>query len=293
MLKIRQVARLKSISSGLNDRVYVCGITEPIWKVAINDCISGLKNSQLWMFLGWQDIRQRYRRSVLGPFWLTISTGIMVAMMGTLYGRLFKLPLDVYIPYLAVGTVVWTLIASIINESCNVFTSAESLIKQTRMPLSLHVYRMIWRNLVIFFHNAVILFFIKQIYGWNIGVSGFVSFAFGLFAIAINAAWIGISLGSICARYRDVSQIILNLTQVAFLITPIMWLPSILEGRVMGMWLIEFNPFYHFVEIVRAPILQNDFPRTSWRIVSIVSTVGCFCGMYLLGRVKKRVAYWL
>mgnify|MGYP006151529417 CR=1 FL=1 len=40
-----------------------------------SDIWVGLRNTHVWSALGWHDIRQRYRRSVLGPFWIVIATG--------------------------------------------------------------------------------------------------------------------------------------------------------------------------------------------------------------------------
>src|SRR2546422_820704 len=97
------------------------------------------------------------RRSVIGPFWLTISTAVMVSAMGFLYARIFGQDVSTYLPYLAVGLVIWGTISTMANESCTVFTTVEQIIKQVRLPLTTHVCRMVWRNAIIFGHNALIL----------------------------------------------------------------------------------------------------------------------------------------
>lgn len=280
-------------SSGSAVPTYIVGVRISIWKAAWNDVASGLANYRLWMFLGWQDIRQRYRRSVLGPFWLTLSTAIMVSMMSVLYGRLFKMPMEIYAPFLASGTIIWALIATLINEGCSTFMAADSMIKQVRMPLTLHACRMVWRNLIVFCHNAVILVPVYLMFGKSAQPLEVLTTMVALGMIAINGLWVGVVLGMLCARFRDIGQIVTNLVQVAFFITPIMWLPSILEGRGMAWWLLVVNPFYHIVEIARAPILGAPFPATSWKIVILFTTCGVLTGMAMLGRFRNRIAYWL
>lgn len=273
--------------------IYIAGVQESVWKVAFRDVESGIRKYQLWTFLAWQDIRQRYRRSVLGPFWLTLSTGVMVFMMSILYGRLFNLPLDVYVPFLSAGTIVWTLIASLLNEGCSSFMAADSLIKQVRIPLILHVFRMVWRNCLIFFHNAVILIPVWLIFDKSFSIFALLEVLGALLAIAINGLWIGVLLGALCTRFRDISQIVTNLVQAVFFVTPVMWLPSILEGRGITRWLVTSNPFFHFIEIVRVPLLTNQVPWESWRVVISITLVGIILGMLFLGRFKNRIAYWL
>src|SRR3989304_5582475 len=124
--------------------------------LALRDMETGLRDVHVWTMLAWQEIRQRYRRSTLGPFWLTISTAAMVGGMGPLYGLIFGQDLSWYFPYLAIGFVVWQLMASIINDSTQVFIGADQFIKQIKMPFSIHVLRMVWRNAIIFAHNSVI-----------------------------------------------------------------------------------------------------------------------------------------
>src|SRR5215813_4912720 len=108
-------------------------------RLAVHDITDGLSRIHIWPMLGWQEIRQRYRRSLLGPFWLTMSTGAMIAGMGPLYGRLLNQPISEYFSYLAIGFVIWILMSTVILESCTVFIAAESFIKQIRLPFTVHV----------------------------------------------------------------------------------------------------------------------------------------------------------
>ena len=131
---------------------------------AWGDLVSGFGKRELWLHLGWQDIKQRYRRSVLGPFWITIATGTTAVAMGGLYSMLFKLELSEHLPYVTLGLIVWNLINASILEGADVFVANEGLIKQLPTPLSVHVYRLVWRQMILFAHNIIIFVVIAIIY---------------------------------------------------------------------------------------------------------------------------------
>ena len=163
-------------------------------EVALLDLVQGARAHHLWGLLGWQDIRRRYRRSILGPFWITISMGVFVAALGTLYGALLKVELAEYVPYLALGFIVWTLISSMLTDGCTVFTAAEGIIKQVNQPLSVHLYRIVWRNFIIFSHNAVIFVVVAVLFSVWPGVTGLLALV-GLVLLCLNGAWAGLLLG--------------------------------------------------------------------------------------------------
>src|SRR3954447_19954996 len=127
-------------------------------ELAIGDLRDGFAAWRLWGRMGWNDILQRYRRSVLGPFWLTASTAIMVVVLGLLYAELFKTQIGDFLPFLCAGLLVWNLLATFLSEGGMIFTAAESYIKQVRLPYSIYVYRSSWSKVIIFAHNFVIYF---------------------------------------------------------------------------------------------------------------------------------------
>ena len=258
-------------------------------ELAVRDVIQGARVHYLWGLLGWQDIRRRYRRSVLGPFWLTISMGILVAALGTLYGALLKVDISSYIPHLALGFIVWAQISGLITEGCRVFTNAEGIIKQTDLPVSIHVYRMVWRNLLTFFHNAAIFVVVAVIFSIWPGWTGLLALP-GLLLLCLNGVWAGFVLGIVSARYRDVPPIVASVVRIAFFVTPIIWMPELVPGRAV---VLEFNPFFHVLELVRAPLLGQVPALASWLVVSGIALGGCLATFTLLRRYRRRIAYWV
>ena len=257
--------------------------------LALFDLVQGARARHLWHLLGWQDIRQRYRRSVLGPFWLTLSMGALVGALGTLYGMLFKVEIAVYVPHLALGFIVWALISGVITDGCGVFINAERIIKQVGLPLSVHVYRLLWRNLLILFHNAAVFVVVAAIFGVWPGWSGLLALP-GLLLLCLNGLWAVLLFGIVSARFRDVPPIVASIVRICFFVTPIIWMPELVPQRAM---VLEFNPFYHLVEVVRAPLLGKVPGLGSWIAVVSMTIGGWILAFAFFRRYRWRIAYWV
>ena len=257
--------------------------------LALHDVVEGACAFRLWRLLGWQDVRQRYRRSVLGPFWLTLSMGALVGGLGLLYAGLFRMDVANYLPFLASGFIVWGLVSGLITDGCAAFTSAESMIKQAGPPLSVHVYRVVWRNLVIFAHNVVIYVVVAAIFLIQPGWAGLLALP-GLVLLCLNGVWMGLLLGLVSARFRDVPQIVASIVQLAFFITPIIWKPELMPDRAL---IVDLNPFFHLLEVVRAPSLGQAPGLVSWLAVLGIALGGWSVTLLVYRRYCWRIAYWI
>src|SRR5262249_27155376 len=141
-------------------------LTRPISRTeaAWTDLFEGISKSWMWSTMAMQDIKMRYRGSLLGPFWLTISMVIMIAAMGLIYARMFHMEISQYLPFLTVGLVIWNFVSSLIIEGCQTFLSARNVITQVRMPFSIHACRTVCRNLIVLAHNMVIVPIVLMIF---------------------------------------------------------------------------------------------------------------------------------
>ena len=221
-----------SFSAATGVRVF--GDTGRKREAAIRDLIGGLYDWNLWTSLGWLDVKQRYRRAVLGPFWITISMSVLVVSLGIIYAGMFRLeftnscltsPLDLWFGILFSTT---------ITDSTATFVQAEGLIKQGGIPLSLYVYRTVFRNLVIAAHNFTVMLLI---YVWQ---PGLLSLNLplvipGLALVVVNLTWISILVGVLCTRYRDLPPVVVSLLQIAFFMSPIMYKPSTLPANCFSL----------------------------------------------------------
>lgn len=265
---------------------------------AFQDLHDGFGQRELWLSLGWQDIKQRYRRSVLGPFWITIATGVQAAAIGVLYSALFNIPLEEFLPYVTVGLIVWNLISASMLEGSEVFIANEGLIKQLPSALSVHVYRLVWRQLLLLAHNLVIYVVVLAAFGVWRDIHWTALFAIpALVLLMLNAIWASIVFGIFSTRYRDIAPILNSFVLLAFVLTPIMWTTEGLEnqgGQVAErVKLAELNPLFHFLEIIRAPMIGKDQQAYHWYIVLAFTVVGWAFALLALRKYRARVPYWV
>jgi len=259
--------------------------------VAVGDVEAAIKHYNLVGMLGWQDVLQRYRRSALGPFWLTISMGVMIGTIGIVFGQIFKSPIEEFLPFLAIGIILWGFISVVISEGCTGFITAEGIIKQLPIPLFVHILRVVWRNVIILGHNMIIFPMVLLIVGKPLSWVALISVA-GFVLLVFNLVWVALILGVFCARYRDMPQIIASILQVFFYLTPIMWMPTLLPGRA-SLFLLDLNPFYHLLEIVRAPLLGQAPSSLNWIVSLSLAVIGWAVALVFYGKFKSRIAYWL
>jgi ABC-2 type transport system permease protein/lipopolysaccharide transport system permease protein len=273
----------------LPEQLIARGGTVDAMATAWSDMIGGLVAWRLWVRLGWNDILQRYRRSILGPFWLTASMAIMIVALGVLYAGLFNTPVEDFLPFLCVGLLVWTLLASFLVEGGTLFTGSESYIKQIRLPYSVYVYRSTWSKLVIFFHNLIIYLAVLLYFQIWPGAVGLLAIP-GLTIVLINGALASLSIGIISARFRDVPPLIGSVVQIVFFVTPIFWKPELLKGRE---YVTDFNPFFHLLEIVRAPLLGSMPSAKNYLAVLLITLINIVVTGVFFSRFRSRISYWV
>jgi len=256
---------------------------------AWRDLSEGLKRYWMWTALALQDMKIRYRGSLLGPFWVTISTFVMVASMGLIYSHLFHTTTVTYIPYLGLGLIVWQLISSLITEGCQTFMTADAIIQQVPVPFSIHAYRVVCRNFIVFAHNlaivpiGLIIFHIPL--DWH-----FLEAAAGCLVLAVNGVWAGLFLGIISTRFRDIAPIVASFLQVTFFLTPIFW-----PIDALGIYrpIAEFNPMFCAIDVVRAPLIGASVQPFSWLILLAATAIGLAITFWFFARYRSRIAYWV
>lgn len=258
-------------------------------RLAMDDLLQGIAAWRIWLMLSWQDIQLRYRRSTLGPFWITISMAISIYTMGFLYGHLFKMDLKTYYPFLAAGMLTWNLINLLIIETTNALIEADSYLKQMKLPYTIFIFRVVCRCFIVFSHNIIVI--VPIILFFHVNLIALLFLVPGVLILAFNGFCYGIILSILGARFRDVTQIIVSLMQVAFFLTPVMWSPSILPARYQ--FIVELNPFAQFIELLRAPLTGSAPTAYAVTVTLALGVIGAFGAFYLLTRARHRIIYWL
>lgn len=260
---------------------------------AVRDLVRTMQHWELWYRLGLRDIRARYRRTVIGPFWTALSSGILIVSLGLVYSLLWKIDILTFLPFFSAGYISWILAISIINESCAGFISAEPIIKSVNLPYMIHIARIFWRNLLVFGHSLVIhaLVLLYFLYPLNRDV---VLLPVGLLLLALNLFWISLVVALACARFRDIIQLVSSVLQIAFFVTPIFWPVEKLDGHPLAVLvLVDCNLVYHMVDVVRRPLIGQAPEMFSYWVLIGTGIVGSALALTLFSRFQKRIAYWV
>jgi len=187
--------------------------------------------------------------------------------------------------------IIWTLISGTTVEGCMVFTQSGALIKSTITPLMTHVYRMMARQLIVFAHNLALIVLVWLIFRWPIDFSILLAVP-GLLIVVVTLAGVVLTLGVLCTRFRDIQQIIGAALQLLFFLTPIIWMPNSLRGK-RTVILMDFNPLYYLVDVVRGPILGHVPSLFEWSMAAGTALIAILIGFTMFGKFSHRVAFWL
>jgi ABC-type polysaccharide/polyol phosphate export permease len=262
----------------------------PDYRGAVGDFVEAVRHIDIWGRMGWGDIRRRYRRTVIGPFWASFSLAIFVVTMGMVWATIFNINPKEYLPYLTSGMLVWLLLSAFITEGCQVFVAAESLIKQLRINYTILLFAMVWRNLIAFGHNLLVYLPVALYCGVHLGATTLMIIP-GLAFLCLNGMWMALVLGMLCARFRDLQQVVASFLQIAIFVTPIFWSPAQLGRSRIA--LVDANLLYHYVEIVRDPLLGQPPSARSWLMVVLATLAGWALAIFLFSRFRRRISYWL
>ncbi|MBV8121005.1 MAG: ABC transporter permease [Alphaproteobacteria bacterium] len=284
------MTQLEAVSEPAADTIVDLLASSTRVALAVADIRDGFAQRWLWIQLAHQDMRLRYRGSMLGPFWQTITTVVLISSMGVIYSKLFHTPMKDYLPLLTVGLIIWNFIAGMITEGCGTFDAVRGIIQQVKLPFSLHAFRLVYRNILVLAHSFVIIPIVLIIFPHPIAWMRLVEIFPGLLLAAVNGVAISIFLGMICARFRDVPPIVASVVQVIFFLTPIMWPPAALGSN---QWWAVLNPLYTVIDVVRSPLLGMPTSPHSWSILAIVTLCNCALSFMFFTRFRARIAFWV
>lgn len=287
---VGELTHLEAVSQTLAESVVDFPEPATRFRLAVGDILDGFAQNWLWTRLAHQDMRLRYRGSMLGPFWQTITTIIMIAAMGFVYAKIFHTKLEDYLPMLTVGLIFWQFAAGMITDGCGTFDAVRGIIQQVKLPFSLHAFRLVYRNVLILAHNFVIIPIVLVLYPHPIQPIRLLELIPGLLLTIINGIAVSILLGMICARFRDVPPIIASIIQVVFFVTPIFWPPSALGPH---QWVVVVNPLYAAVDVMRGPLLGEPVSPHSWTMLLGLTIINCTASFLFFARFRSRIAFWV
>ena len=266
-------------------------LSSPAMAAATQDLAGGLCRTELWSRLGWLEVKRRYRRTVIGPFWNSVSLAAYAVGIGLVGSGLWNQDIHTYLPYLISGLLVWNMISTIITESCTLFVASHGLLRNIRFEYSVLVYALLWRNIIVFWHNLIVYFCIVIILKPSLlHPIGLLALP-GLACVIVASAPIALLCGMLCLRFRDVQPLVTTALSITMLITPIFWPVDALSG-LHRLVFIDLNPLYHLIEIVRAPLLREIPPPIDYLVVFIIMIVGWVLAFVTFQKFRRRIAFW-
>ena len=242
----------------------------------------------IWL-LAWEDTQDRYRRSALGPIWMALSLGVGAAALGFLYSKVLRQPINEYIPFITATLFVWFFFVNCISESTSAFAAGGAMIKNSNQPLYLHVTRVIVRNVIVLIHTIPVLLFVI-IYFKLLGKVHLGEALLGFSLLMLNMNWLCFVFAILGARFRDVPYVVAYVLQFFMFVSPIFWSPAMLEKAG---WFVDFNPIFHWIVVVRDPILGNPMPMNSVIFCLVTGVVGSLAAVLAFAGARSRIAFWV
>jgi ABC-type polysaccharide/polyol phosphate export permease len=270
-----------------NEREGLRSLSSNAW----DDLLGGLQRTELWGRLGWLDVRRRYRRTKIGPFWSSLTLAIYVIAVGMVGSGLWNQDIKTYLPYLTSGMLVWTLLSVIIMESCTLFVQGHALFRNVNFEYSILAYALVWRNFLLFLHNFAVFAVIVLVLNLRLLNFSALLAVPGLILVLINGVWIALLVGLVCLRFRDVQPLVQTAIQIGMLVTPIFWTPEALAGRYQ-FFFVQINPIYRLIDIVRTPLMGQVPMLASYLGAFVITAVGWAATYYVFRKFRKRIAYW-
>jgi ABC-type polysaccharide/polyol phosphate export permease len=257
--------------------------------VGIADIVQALHCTRIIAFMAFSDVKARYKRSVLGPLWLTLGTAGGSAGLGFIWSELFHMDVAVFVPTLTAGLILWQFISGIIMESTVLFSRQAAIIRNLNLPLAIHPVQLLLRHLINLAHNVPVFFIVALALGHPLTVVSWLALP-GLILVALNLLWLTLFIGLVGARFRDVEYFTAMVMPLLMFISPVFYRPSYLPFSENIMWL---NPFSHFIEIIRYPLLGTPPPLFVVETNLVILVIGWLVTLWLFNRQHNRIAFWV
>ena len=258
---------------------------------AAGDIAEGLRRWRSWTYLAVEAVKNQYRRTVIGPWWLTLQTSAYVLGLAVLFGAIFHQPLDEFVPYVAGGFIGYTLLAGLTGRGAEVFVNNAGTLLSTRQPLSMLVFQTVCVELLQFAHNLIIVaaFVVLGL----VPLSPLLLLVIpAVLAFAVNGIAIGLWLGPTVARFRDVGPFVTSVLQVMMFFTPVFWRVDQIDEDSRAV-LVAWNPFTYLLALFRDPLLGIAPSLIVWFGVLVVTGLNVLLAAWVFTRSRSRLPYWV
>ncbi|MDR1731746.1 MAG: ABC transporter permease [Synergistaceae bacterium] len=259
------------------------------WKGALMDFRETLMLLPGAFLLAWRDVFLRYRGSLLGPFWYTVSTFLQIQFLGYLYPVIFSVRDAVYMRWLSMGLICWQFLSPALMGSEGVFTSARGIYTERRMPYSFFCVKYMILQVLVFLHQLPVVLYCIWRFDIVLRPCHLLSFFLGLVLVTMILFFLSFILGLLCLRFYDIPQLLSLLLYIAFMLTPVFWMPQMAASREA---LIRYNPFCYLLDVMRSPLMGADTEPASWAVALAALFLSALVAFILFARCRKRIAFY-
>lgn len=247
-----------------------------------------IPHSVYWWPQALDTLRHRFSRSKLGPLWVILNSVIYITTLSFIFSNVFGDDFDKTLLYIATGIIFWNYMSTSLMDCCNAYIENISGIQNTTTPLLSYPLRSLSINFLYLVLNLIFLSIIALLFG-DIGLFNLFGFLVGLILLCVNVSILGIFLSLLSARFRDTPFLISNLLQVMFFATPIIWSLDNLKQRI---FILELNPFFLLIELIRAPLLRSEFNMNALIFYVLFSLISLVALKSVLDRTLNKVPFW-
>ncbi len=259
-------------------------------RVALDDLLGGFSRFDVACSLAWSDLKARFERTLLGPLWVVVSNIMLVAGITVVFGALFNNPIREYVVYVSLGISIWTFLSTVTAESPNYLEMGRDIMFTYNLPWSLQILRRILVQIYILLIHMGVFLVVALIAGVNFTPIALLS-GVGLLVCIVFAYGLALGFSSLGVRYRDLAHAIASVMVFLFLFTPVFWTVSSLGESRMSVAL--FNPVYHLIEIVRAPIIAPGTAGLSWIVACCSTAASLIWGVLVYASRRRDLAAWM
>ncbi len=246
-----------------------------------------------WMHLALSDLRSRWRRSFFGALWSIIQPLGMTLLLALVFSKLFKSDIFTYAPYILSGVIVWECVTACVTGGALAFVQADAYIKQTRHPLAIYTLRTVLTSLIVLGMASLALFgwsalVLPQYVGWHwLGaLTIFPVLAMILWPLATLLAYVG-------TRFRDVPHATGLVMQALWFISPVYFETNLFRRGGLDA-LVDFNPIYHLLQLMRAPLLNGKWPAPeNYAFTLLASAVFALLASLVGQTAERKVIFYL
>lgn len=253
------------------------------------DIGQGVAMWRIWMYLAWHDTSSRYRRSILGPFWIAGAMVATALSLSIVFGAIFGQPLREVMPYILSGLVAWQLVSLPLAEGPELFLNQAGTIKNNNFPISLYIFQFMLRALIVAAHNVVVLviallvFWPDQWPNWQVIP--------GLVLVVVFGMVLSPLVGLAASRYRDIRFMLPHISQLLFFLSPVFWRPEDVPPVRSG--ILDYNPFYYILTVLRDPIIGKYVPLHVWGVALAIVVGGAVTYIVAISAYRRRLPFWI